>query len=485
VASRNQALEVCDEWNTATLHICIYLCSYDREAGVHPLVIAEQNFDLMKHYSWEQQRHDIQRDIDQYFRKRIQITPRAMAALQSGDNLDEPEEILDNQGAGVYEISILESLIRCSPGCATILFKAGVQFENFQFEVTKDEPAPLAGPTLELIFEGWNAGGPTATARRVSKAKTLTESDLLVSALEASLRGSDPNVFGGKILEAAGIPEGKHVRGWSPLEDKTWKRADGYLKKILKNVKKLAVADPSHAMLQFVLYEDDAKRIRVRPFGVTDLSKISVNPPIRDGEEYLYRGGVLQPIGSVSRHISANSLLEFESLLNSTQSSEADFQRFFENNPLFLTGIDFAQAHPQPILYNDEGNRLIPDFFLEKLSSGWDTILDLKRPFDEMVTRRTRRTYFKQHVQNAIAQLRFYREWFESPTNRARFREAYGVTTFRPKMVVVIGRNFHFRDDVERIQLLDGLSSQVQIWTYDDVYERAKRYLALAKDRAT
>ena len=171
----------------------------------------------------------------------------------------------------------------------------------------------------------------------------------------------------------------------------------------------------------------------------------------------------------------------FEDLLNSDESSEDDFQKFFEKYPFLLTGLNFSKAHPQPILYMDEGHKLIPDFFLEKMVSGWDAILDIKRPFEEMVSRRPNRIYFKQNVHNAISQLRYYREWFDSPQNKRKFEDSYGIKTFRPKMIVVIGRSHHFRDDIERIRLMESLPSQLDLLTYDDLYNRAKRYLSIFK----
>ncbi len=95
--------------------------------------------------------------------------------------------------------------------------------------------------------------------------------------------------------------------------------------------------------------------------------------------------------------------------------------------------------------------------------------------------RRPNRLYFRQYVQNAIGQLQYYREWFNSPSNRKRFSNAYGTTAYRPKMVIVIGRNHHFRDDVERIRLMEMLPPQLEIRTYDDLLNRAKRYLRLVR----
>jgi hypothetical protein len=51
------------------------------------------------------------------------------------------------------------------------------------------------------------------------------------------------------------------------------------------------------------------------------------------------------------------------------------------------------------------------------------------------------------------------------------------VDTFRPKMVIVIGRRHHFQNDIERVRLIEGLPQSLELWTYDDLYTRAQRYL--------
>jgi hypothetical protein len=440
----------------------------------------------MSPYTWSQQRDDIQRDVNQFFGRNIEITPRAMAAFQCGDNTEGVVVDYDNWDLieageehyiGVYSESVIESLLKSSPACSTILFKLGVKLEDFEFHPTSNDPAPLSDVALEWIFKGVDAIGKVPTVTKVRKKGFLEETDILISAVEASLRGRETNAIGWAILKSAGIKP-HHRRDTHAYE---WTYADEYLKQIVRGVKELAVADPSHALTQFVLYEDAQKIIHLRPFGVTGISRLTLSPPVESGLSYIYRGGVFQPLNTLHPEISDSVLGTFEELLNSDKASEADFQKYFEEYPFFLTGLDFDKAHPQPILYMDEGQRLIPDFFLESLNIGWDTILDLKRPYDDMVTRRPHRTYFKQHIQNAISQLRYYREWFDSPANRKRFEENYGIKTFRPRMVIVIGRKHHFRDDIERVRLLDGLPSRLDLWTYDDLYARAKRYLSFVQ----
>ena len=433
----------------------------------------------MVSYSWEDQRRDIQRSINAFFRRKIDIAPRAMASLQVGATPDIDDDT--GESFGVFEYSILNSLLKSSPGCYNLLFNSGVNLESLEFPITTNQPAPLARGTLDWIFKGVEAATKVSTAVNILKRGLLEETDILVSSLEASFAGSEPNEFGGVLLKAAGIKEPSRVRGYSTRIDSQWEQCDKYLKKLLLHVKQLSIADPSHAQIQFVLYEDHERRIRLRPFGTTGISLLDISPPVEEGAEYIYRGGIFQPISTLYPEFSNNLLELFENLLNSNNSSEADFQRFFEKYPFLVTGLDFKRAHPQPILYMDEGKKLIPDFFLEKLDSGWDAILDIKRPYDEMVSRRPNRIYFKQHIHNAISQLRYYREWFDSPLNRKSFEESYGIRTFRPKMIIVIGRSHHFRNDIERIRLMEGLPSRLDLWTYDDLYNRAKRYLSMVK----
>lgn len=426
--------------------------------------------------TWEQQRKEIQSQVNKFFRRQIEIAPRAMAALQVRDIVD---KYTDEFPSG-FEISVLESLLKSSPACATVLFKAGVQLENIKFPETRDTPARLADSTLPWIFRGVEAKVLTPTARAIRKRSKLEETDILVSALEASLQGQEPNEFGGQIVKASGIALPDEVRDWGSQVPMEWETPDTYLRNLLERIRGLATDDPNHALVQFVLYQDDKEVLRLRPFGTTGISWMLEEAPVKEGERYLYRGGVFQPIHCVAPGLSWDVLSTFEDLLNSTSASESDFQRFFEEFPFFLTGLDFRRAHPQPILYKDEGSPLVPDFFLEKLSSSWDVILDLKKPYDQMVSRRKNRVYFKQNVQNAVSQLRYYREWFDDYSHRKAFEQIYGVRTFRPRMVLVIGRDFHFRDDVERIRLCEGLQSNLDIWTYDDLYKRARRYLNLA-----
>jgi hypothetical protein len=435
----------------------------------------------MGKYTWNRQRKDIERQINSYFGRNIEISPRALAALQTYGH---PE--IDGLSS---EYNIMHSLLRCSPACATLLMKAGANLEKLDPPCLTNSPGRLEPWTLDVLFRGGYGSNQerrrlSPTAEKIRERGILEELDLLTANLECAFftdYDQEYTEFVDALLKSTDLKMPEYIRHSASDKGDEWERCDKYVGGIWHRVKELAQFDPSHSLIQFVLFEDDRSRIRIRPFGVTDISALSVSPPLKNGQQYVFRGGLLQPLQMGAPALSDDILGVFEELINSPSASEMDFQRFFEEHPFFLTGLDFRKAHPQPILYRDEGGPLIPDFFLEKMDGGWDTILDLKRAFDQMISRRPNRTYFKQQVHNAIAQLRYYREWFDSPINRKRFHDVYGVRTFKPKMVIVIGRRHHFRDDVERITLVDSLPAQVEIWTYDEVYQRAKRCLDLSR----
>ena len=80
----------------------------------------------------------------------------------------------------------------------------------------------------------------------------------------------------------------------------------------------------------------------------------------------------------------------------------------------------------------------------------------------------------------AIAQLEHYRDWFEDKHNRTRFYEKYGLKSYRPKVIVIIGRRDNFYHEVDRIRLESRLPSYVDLKTYDDVVDKARQWRMFA-----
>lgn len=264
--------------------------------------------------TWQQQRREINQEVCDFFGRHIDIGPRAMSALQVGDIID---DYTDELPSG-FAVSVIETLLKSSPAAATILFKSGVKIEGIDFPPTRNTPAILASITLNSIFKGVEAGDLVPTGKKVLDTGILLETDILMAALEAQLEGQEPDDFGYLMLEAARIKYPGVVRHDSA---ELWSECDSYLRRIMDRVGELSIADPSHSLTQFVLFEDEKKIIRVRPFGTTGISRLMIKPPIVEGQRYVYRGGVLQPVHTVAPELSTEIIELFEGLINSWMGS--------------------------------------------------------------------------------------------------------------------------------------------------------------------
>lgn len=232
----------------------------------------------------------------------------------------------------------------------------------------------------------------------------------------------------------------------------------------------LAHFDEALGDQQFIVYHD-GKRYRLAPIAATR------GCTLREGDhQWPARGNVTQAHESIL--VSAQALQELEVLIDGN-APEKSFQHFFEEHPGFLTSLGpYSAAYPQLVLRRDDGVREIPDFFLERLDTGFCDLLDLKRASQELVRRQPRRTRFRDAVMEAVAQLEGYRDYFEDRENRRRFRDDFGLEAYRPRVVVVIGRRRAFEDAVERIRLESRLPGWVELKTYDDIHAEAERWRA-------
>lgn len=231
--------------------------------------------------------------------------------------------------------------------------------------------------------------------------------------------------------------------------------------------------DQSIGNQQFLFYHDGAG-FRIQPCGVFGCYNFQESP-LPDGSLWVARGNLLQP----PKRFTSEAIKELENLIDSA-APEREFQLFFERHPEFLFALgDYSNAHPQLILHEDCGPNLIPDFFLEKIDSDYCDILDLKRANVDLIRNQPRRMRFRDAVMEAVAQLNTYRDWFEDVANREKFTSRYGLKSFRPRVVVIIGRNTSFSDEIQRIRLCERLPRWIKLQTYDEVVSKAYRWKEL------
>jgi hypothetical protein len=329
---------------------------------------------------------------------------------------------------------------------------------------------PMFGRLFGVRTLDWGSRQYTAAAQSVIATKVLTVDQLVQSILECgqytttSRSARKTNVVTRRLAEASGL--GK-VKRWSDDVDR-------FTQQVASTFQRLRAADGSLGEQQFLLSLDGA-RVRLKPFGVFGAYQFS-DLHLPDGSLWVARSNVIQP----STTFSADALEELEDLIAS-EAGEATFQRFFERHDEFLLALgEYARIHSQLILHEDGGERLIPDFFLERIDSDMSDICDLKLPSTELVRQQRHRHRFRDAVMEGVAQLMTYRDWFDDRQHRELFRATYGLTAFRPRVVLVIGRRTSFEDDIERMRLESALPGFVQLKTYDDIVARARQWRLLA-----
>jgi phosphoglucosamine mutase len=164
---------------------------------------------------------------------------------------------------------------------------------------------------------------------------------------------------------------------------------------------------------------------------------------------------------------------ELEDLLNSRATSEADFQRFFEDNPDFIISDGHIEALADVYLTREGEPTLKPDFVLKPLDpQRTSDLLELKLPSAQVYVLKSRRARLSQAVMEARAQLMEYARYFDETTNREFVEGAYGVFAYRPRMFVLIGRRGDISPVIRRTAELT--AEDLHVSTYDDIIERMR-----------
>lgn len=242
-----------------------------------------------------------------------------------------------------------------------------------------------------------------------------------------------------------------------------------------KEIKKIRYFEPHVENIQYYLSLEGDKYV-LSPFNFFNTYNLFHDDNMRDTRIY---------IANIQRPVKIplffrEELEELNWLINRTETSEYELQKFFEKYPKFLLGTEYRELHSQVIMTSESGDTLIPDFIVERVGSNYCDILDLKKPNAKLLVGPRNRRGFSKNLTIALNQLREYRNYFENPRNREAFHKKYGLLAYRPKIVVIIGRSRDFHCEIERMTILDEYKN-IQVMTYDDILERAKRMSIILK----
>lgn len=427
----------------------------------------EGSFTFRSKYSGAAERYPIDirtcvyNDIRRYFPGTpVQIPDRIIQAIRStySENIDQlvPE---DN--------CLLSGLLKTIPSLAFALRTGDFYPEKFLDEKASfsrtDTPSWGYAWTVSLSRMFFSSEGqPNEIAQRVLESRTLGPFELIDGILDSMSRAwghMNQIQFFQKLKSAA----------------PAWANGTTSQQEILSRVKEQSriaqTIDPSFARQQLGFYLDDSNKVRVIQLAAWSLSSLSDSNT--ESQEYkLARGNIVQELGPIPRE----QIDQFEWLIEKGVP-ELEFQKFLEQNPFILTSLgSYSRAEPRVILHEDEGRKLIPDFFLEFADRRDSDILELKLPNITVDVRVRARDRLSSKVHAAVAQLRTYRDWFNSESNRLKFIQTTGMKCFMPRAIIIIGRSSDFKSDIDRISLEETLPEWVSLRTYDDLLKSARSW---------
>ena len=230
---------------------------------------------------------------------------------------------------------------------------------------------------------------------------------------------------------------------------------------------------------------DIGEQYRRLVFDFGDNGQLKAHVALLDGHKCIALGKSCSIVSQVTvpHPFSADVLGQLESLINSRSTREDDLQQFFESHPEFLSMGEYTTVYAQVALLRGDGTTLRPDFLLEPASGPLCSVLDIKLPKLELFVRQKNRPRFSAKVYEYVAQLREYGDYFDSPTNRRWFRDTYGITAFRPRLIVVAGKTYGAADRALLERLRSSLDP-IEIFSYDELIEAYLRNASKAMQEA-
>ena len=178
--------------------------------------------------------------------------------------------------------------------------------------------------------------------------------------------------------------------------------------------------------------------------------------------------------------IMTKKLSDFERLVNEDKLKEVYLQSYFEANPeLLFFGTKYKKIFPRIVLERENKSDLIPDFFLDRVTDGYCDILDIKLPDKRVLVGPDERRRFSAAVEDAIAQVSEYREYFDDPRNRENIERMHGIRVYKPNILVLIGDGKNI--DVEKLIGIRDRRKEGEVITYSELVRHMRALLDLLK----
>ena len=173
-----------------------------------------------------------------------------------------------------------------------------------------------------------------------------------------------------------------------------------------------------------------------------------------------------------------SQILALERLLNTPGVKEREIEQLLLANPLFLRGLNYGNVYSQVVLPRAGAPDLRPDLIAEPIGERWADIVDFKRPIDNILVGSQSRATLAASLHEAAAQLREYQAYFDDRILAQRIEERLGISCYKPRMVVIVGRDPR-RYTAEQQRRALTAYPDLQIVTYDQLLRVARERLLI------
>ena len=162
-----------------------------------------------------------------------------------------------------------------------------------------------------------------------------------------------------------------------------------------------------------------------------------------------------------------------EKILDNKSLTEQQASRFFQDFPKFLTVGGYLDIAREVVLYKGDKVMYRVDFVRRKAGERFWDFVEMKDPRTPYLVKAGGNWVFSSKIEKAVHQGRRYKDFLDDERNRVNLELRTGIRAFRPKLLIVGGRQ---NDDIDPVELKRIAShySNVDIQTYDDLYKFAK-----------
>lgn len=160
--------------------------------------------------------------------------------------------------------------------------------------------------------------------------------------------------------------------------------------------------------------------------------------------------------------ITKSLLEEFDALINEKKSEEI-YQKFLMKNPVFIDPLSSKVIAKKKL-----GSEFITDFVVQRFDNEY-LVVEIEKPQDNIFTQKGD---FSSKFIHAFGQVIDFQEWISSNIAYAQ-KHLPGISS--PQGILVIGLKHSLSDQQnKKLKKFVNNSNNIKIYTYDDLFSRAK-----------